>query len=75
VPNPSPGGGFDAEWGMLRKCRIATLFRDKENPDSSDDQLILDFIIEGRMTTQTCRALVRGERAFRDMIWREKYGQ
>ena len=66
-PEPSPGGGYDAEWQMLRKARIAMLFE--------DDQLILDWMNTGNMSGQTCKELVRGERKFRDMIWRERYGQ
>jgi hypothetical protein len=66
-PEPSPGGGYDSEMAMLRKCRIARLFE--------DDQLVLDWIDRGKMTKFVCAELVRGERKYRDMIREERYGQ
>ncbi len=66
---PSIGGGADPEWQMLKKARIARLFK--------DDQLILDFITNNKptMSKELCAELVRGEQAFRSMVWKEKYGQ
>ena len=66
-PEPSPGGSYNPEWSMLKKCRIALLFK--------DDGIVLDYIMSGKMTKAICKELVSGERKFKAMRWREKYGQ
>jgi len=67
-PEPSPGGGYDPEMMMLRKCRINNLF--------NDSQMVLDWILDGksRMTTAVCKELIEGERRYSDMVDEERCG-
>lgn len=65
-PEPSPGGGYDPELGMLRKCRINSLF--------DEGQIVLYWLLgnKGRMTPQLCAELIRGERRFKQMRRKER---
>lgn len=63
-PEPSPGGGYDAEWGMLRKCRINSLFQ--------DGQIVLDWMLGERMHKGICRELIEAERRYKDMVDEER---
>lgn len=65
--SPSIGDGYNWEIAALSKCRISRLF--------DDDDLVLDWMNTGNMSKAVCAELIKGERKYRDMVFKEKYGQ